>query len=176
MIQALDLNGHLAQRNKLTEALWILAFANGSKVAFQAFLMWVKEQTRLVCQTAQFWSPYIIFAFIWLEDFQNAYNVLKFWCRLPCIEHVREMSHQLHPWEYLSMANQPHSSQFQGLCLTKRSRKLLQNLPYFWNKKTQIHSCFFHFEQQIWQILKRFSGAFHWAQISYFWRALWLRI
>ena len=84
-----------------------MAFANGSKVAFQAFLMWVKEQTRLVCQTAQFWSPYIIFAFIWFEDFQNAYNVLKFWCRLPCIEHVREMSHQLHPWGYLSMVNQP---------------------------------------------------------------------
>ena len=124
MIQALDLNGHLEQRNKLTEALWILALANGSKVAFQAFLMWAKEQTRLVCETSQFWSPYIIFAFIWIEDFQNAYNVLKFWCTtLPGIEHVREMSHQLHPWGYLSMINQPHSSQFQGLCSTKKLQK-----------------------------------------------------
>ena len=32
-----------------------------------------------------------------------------------------------------------HTSQFQGLC----SREMLQNVPYFWNNKTQI--VFFHF-------------------------------
>ena len=36
-----------------------------------------------------------------------------------------------------------HSSQFQGLCLMKSSREMLQNLPYFWNMKT--HVVFFHF-------------------------------
>ena len=36
-----------------------------------------------------------------------------------------------------------HSSQFQGLCLTKSSRETLQNLSYFWKKKTQIVFSFF---------------------------------
>ena len=46
-----------------------------------------------------------------------------------------------------------HSSQFQGLCSI--------DLPYFWNKKTQIFfNSYFRFVY-IWQILKPFSGAFH---------------
>ena len=28
-----------------------------------------------------------------------------------------------------------HTKQFQGLCSTKSSRKMLQNLSYFWNKR-----------------------------------------
>ena len=36
-----------------------------------------------------------------------------------------------------------HSSQFQGLCLTKNSSETLQNLPYFIHTKTW--SCFFCF-------------------------------
>ena len=36
-----------------------------------------------------------------------------------------------------------HSSQFEGLCLTKSSSETLQNLPYFWHKKT--HVFFFSF-------------------------------
>ena len=31
-----------------------------------------------------------------------------------------------------------HSSQFQDLCSKKSSTETLQNLPYFWNKKTLI--------------------------------------
>ena len=31
-----------------------------------------------------------------------------------------------------------HSSQFEGLCSTKRSSKTVQNLPYFWHDKTHI--------------------------------------
>ena len=38
-----------------------------------------------------------------------------------------------------------HSSKIRGLCLMKLSSETLQNLSYFWNKKTQIYS-FFHFE------------------------------
>ena len=40
-----------------------------------------------------------------------------------------------------------HFSQFQGLCSMKSSREMLQNLSYFWNKKTQILG-FFHFSFQ----------------------------
>ena len=38
-----------------------------------------------------------------------------------------------------------HSSQFEGLCSTKSSSKMLQNLPYFWHKKTHIVLFIFHF-------------------------------
>ena len=38
-----------------------------------------------------------------------------------------------------------HSSEIRGLCLMKLSSKTLQNLPYFWNKKTQIVFFVFHF-------------------------------
>ena len=31
-----------------------------------------------------------------------------------------------------------HSSQLEGLCWTKSSSKTLQNLPYFWHKKTYV--------------------------------------
>ena len=31
-----------------------------------------------------------------------------------------------------------HFSEIRGLCLMKWSSKMLQNLPYFWNKKTQV--------------------------------------
>ena len=43
-----------------------------------------------------------------------------------------------------------HSSEIRGLCLMKLSSEILQNLPYFWNKKTQIpcfYVLFFIFEQ-----------------------------
>ena len=36
------------------------------------------------------------------------------------------------------------SSEMRGLCLMKLSGEMLQNLPHFWNKKTQI-VFFFHF-------------------------------
>ena len=38
-----------------------------------------------------------------------------------------------------------HSSQFEGLCSTKSSSKMLQNLPYFWNTKNHIVFFIFHF-------------------------------
>ena len=31
-----------------------------------------------------------------------------------------------------------HSSEIRDLCLMKLCSKMLPNLPYFWNKKTQI--------------------------------------
>ena len=41
-----------------------------------------------------------------------------------------------------------HSSEIKGLCLMKCSSETFQNLPYFWNKKTQTVFFFiFHFEQ-----------------------------
>ena len=36
-----------------------------------------------------------------------------------------------------------HSSEIKGLCLMKCSSETFQNLPYFWNKKTQ--TVFFSF-------------------------------
>ena len=42
-----------------------------------------------------------------------------------------------------------HSLEIKGLFLMEISSKTLQNLPYFWNKKTQIDFFIFHFEQ-IW--------------------------
>ena len=41
-----------------------------------------------------------------------------------------------------------HSSEIRGLCLMKLSNEMLQNLPYFWNMKTQVVSfisCYFIF-------------------------------
>ena len=32
-----------------------------------------------------------------------------------------------------------HTEQFQGLCSMEMSREMLQNLPYFWNEKTQFY-------------------------------------
>ena len=43
-----------------------------------------------------------------------------------------------------------HSSQFQGLCLMKSSREMLQNLLYFWNKKTQKKFSFFISSYILW--------------------------
>ena len=40
-----------------------------------------------------------------------------------------------------------HSSEKRRLCLKKLSSKTVQNLLYFWNKKTQIVFIVFHFEQ-----------------------------
>ena len=64
-----------------------------------------------------------------------------------------------------------HTQQFQGLCSTKMSREMLQNLLYCWNKKTQIFFIIFDFDliwifvneiiPKIWEILKRFSRYFH---------------
>ena len=46
-----------------------------------------------------------------------------------------------------------HPSEIKGLCLMKLSWDTLQNLPYFWNKKTEIFfalfiSCIFGFDRQ----------------------------
>ena len=38
-----------------------------------------------------------------------------------------------------------HSSEIRGLCSTKSSNEILQNLPYFWNKKTCLVFFMFHF-------------------------------
>ena len=38
-----------------------------------------------------------------------------------------------------------HSSEIRGLCFMKCASKTLQNLPYFWNNKTQVISCHFIF-------------------------------
>ena len=38
-----------------------------------------------------------------------------------------------------------HSSEIRGLCSMKSSRKMLLNLPYFWNTKTHIVFFIFHF-------------------------------
>ena len=36
-----------------------------------------------------------------------------------------------------------HSSEIRGLCLKKCSSETLQNLPYFWNTKTQVNTKLF---------------------------------
>jgi len=36
-----------------------------------------------------------------------------------------------------------YSSEKRGLCLMKCSSEMLQNLPYFWNMKTHVHSFFY---------------------------------
>ena len=38
-----------------------------------------------------------------------------------------------------------YSSQFQSLCLMKNSSETLQNLPYFWNMKSENQHSFFRF-------------------------------
>ena len=57
-------------------------------------------------------------------------------------------SYQFHDVKQYFMRLVPHSSEISCLCLMKLCSKMLQNLPYFWNKITQI-ACFvvFHFEQ-----------------------------
>ena len=42
-----------------------------------------------------------------------------------------------------------HSSQFLGLCSTKSSREMLQNLPYFWNMKNPKSFFVLHFKLDI---------------------------
>ena len=46
---------------------------------------------------------------------------------------------------YLGPYHLLHSSEIRGLCSTKSSRKMLQNLPYFWNTKIHVVFFVFHF-------------------------------
>ena len=55
----------------------------------------------------------------------------------------------------------------RGLCLMKLSSETLQNLPYFWNKKTQNVFFIFHFEQ-LWICNSGCSGLYRhiWTRAS----------
>ena len=60
-----------------------------------------------------------------------------------------------------------HSSEIRGLCLMKLSSEELQNLPYFWNKKTQIVFVFSFFVSSNFGFVQKKNNFFRfWPKIK----------
>ena len=78
-------------------------------------------------------------------------QILFFKAKVTLFRNKRFMLEEMFQWNaskfalLLEYEKLQHSSQFQGLCLTKSSCKMLQNLPYFMYKKTNVVFFLFHF-------------------------------
>ena len=88
--------------------------------------------------------PVRYFTFIWYWGFVNAKAVShspRFWMSYYNIYYVPFIPYKIK--DKVKMHDYWHSSEIRGLCLMKLSSEKIQNLQYFWNKKTHIVFCLF---------------------------------